>query len=64
MCEIIIKKYNKYKKQYEKDQQTIKSIDKLYTKSLQYTLIDKNEHDSLCTICTKIVDETKNGSFL
>ena len=26
--EVIINKYNKYKKQYEKDQQTIKSFDK------------------------------------
>ena len=32
---LIINKYNKYKKQYERDQQTIKSFDKLYRKSLQ-----------------------------
>ena len=32
---IIINKYNKYKKQYERDQNTIKSFDKLYRKSLQ-----------------------------
>ena len=31
--EITINKYNKNKKQYEKDQQTIKSVDKLYRKS-------------------------------
>ena len=31
---LIINKYNKYKKQYERDQKTIKSFDKLYTKSL------------------------------
>ena len=35
--------YNKYKKQYEKGQQTIKYFDNLYTKSLQENLIDKNE---------------------
>ena len=35
LYEIIMNKYNKYKKQYEKDQQTIKSFDKLYRKSLQ-----------------------------
>ena len=29
---LIINKYNKYKKQYERDQQTIKSFDKLYRK--------------------------------
>ena len=32
---LIINKYNKYKKQYDRDQQTIKSFDKLYRKSLQ-----------------------------
>ena len=31
--ELILNKYNKYKKQYERDQQTIKSFDKLYKKS-------------------------------
>ena len=39
--EIIINKYNKYKKQYERDQQTIKSFDELYTKSLQDNVIKK-----------------------
>ena len=42
---LIINKYNKYKKQYERDQQTIKSIDKLYRKSLQDNIIDKNEYE-------------------
>ena len=41
--EIIMQKYNKYKKQFEKDQQTIESFDKLYKKSLQDNVIDKNE---------------------
>ena len=40
---LIINKYNKYKKQYERDQQTIKSFDKLYRKSLQDDIIDKTE---------------------
>ena len=61
---LIINKYNKYKKQYERDQQTIKSFDKLYRKSLQDNVIDKTEHDSLCIIFTKYVDENKNESFL
>ena len=60
---IIIKKYNKYKKHYEKDQQTIKSFDKLYRKSLQDNVLDGNEYESLCNIFTKNVDETKNESF-
>ena len=61
---LIINKYNKYKKQYERDQLTIKSFDKLYRKSLQDNLIDKSEYESLCNIFTKYVDENKNESFL
>ena len=61
---IFINKYNKYKKQYEEDQKTIKSFDKLYRKSLQDNLIDNNEYESLCNIFTKYVDENKNESFL
>ena len=61
---IIINKYNKYKKQYERDQNTIKSFDKLYRKSLQDNLIDKTEYECLCNIFTKDVDQNKNESFL
>ena len=61
---LIINKYNKYKKQYEGDQQTIQSFDKLYRKSLQDNIIDKSEYDSLCNIFTKYVNENKNESFL
>ena len=61
---LIINKYNKYKKQYERDQQTIKSFDKLYRKSLQDNVIDKTEYESLCNIFTKYVNENKNESFL
>ena len=61
---LIIIKYNKYKKQYERDQQTIKSFDKLYRKSLQDNAIDKPEYDSLCNIFTKYINENKNESFL
>ena len=60
---LIIDKDKKYKKQYGKDQQTIKSFDKLYKKSLQDNEIDKNEYESLCNIFTKYLDETKNESF-
>ena len=59
MNEIVVQKYNKYKKQYENDQQTIKSFDKMYRKSLQDNLIDENEYESLCNIFTKYLDETK-----
>ena len=60
---LIINKYNKYKKQYERDQNTNKPFDRLYRKSLQDTVIDKNEYESLCNFFTKYVDEKKDESF-
>ena len=57
---LIINKYNKHKKnQYERDQQTNKSFDKIYRKSLQDNIIDKTEYESLYNIFTKFVDEKK-----
>ena len=56
-------KYNEYKKRYERDQQTIKSFDKLYWKSLQDNVIDKTEYEGLCNISTKYLEE-KIESFL
>ena len=41
--ELIINKYNKYKKLYERDQETIKSFDKFYRKLLKDNVIDKTE---------------------
>ena len=61
---LIMSKYNKYKKQYERDQQTIKSFDKLYLKSLQDNIIDKNEYENLCNVFTRYVGENKSESFL
>ena len=61
---LIINKYNKYKKEYERDHNTIKSFDKLNRKSLQDNIIDKSEYESLCNIFTRYVDEIKNESFL
>ena len=61
---LIINKYNKYKKKYERDQNTIKSFDKLYRKSLQDNIINKTEYDTLCKVFTKYVDENKNESSL
>ena len=58
-----MQKYNKYKKQYERDQTSIKSFDKLYRKSLQDNIIDKSEYESLCKIFTKYVDENKMNLF-
>ena len=61
---LIINKYNKYKKQYERGQQTIKSFDKLYRKSLQDNVNDKTEYESLCNLFTKYIDENKSEYFL
>ena len=60
---LFINKYNKYKKQYERDQQAVKYFDKFYKKSLQDSIIDKTEYESLCNIFTKYVDENENESF-
>ena len=62
--EIIINKNNKYKKQYEKNHQSIETFDKLYRKFLQDDVIDKIQYESPTNIFTKYVDETKNESFL
>ena len=64
LCEVIINKHNKYKKRFEKDQQSIKSVNKLYRKSLQDNVIDKIEYESLCNIFTKNIDESKKRIFL
>ena len=61
---LIINKYDKYKRLYGRDLETIKSFDKLYRKSLQDNVIDKTEYESLCNIFTKYVNENKNESFL
>ena len=53
--EIIINKCNNYKKQYEKDQQTVRSLDKFYRKSLQDSVIDRNENEKLRTIFTNML---------
>ena len=58
--EKVLRKYNGTKKYFEKDQQTIKSFDKLNRKSLQENLIDKYEYESLCKVLTKCSNETKN----
>ena len=64
LYEVVINKYNKYKKPYERGQLTIKSFDKLNRKSSKDNVIDKNENESLCNVFTRYVDENKNESFL
>ena len=48
-----MQKYNKYKQQNVRDQQTINYFDKLYRKKLQDNAVGKNETESLCDILTK-----------
>ena len=55
---IIKNKNNKYKKLYERDQQTIKSVDEPYRKSLQDNIVVEIEYESLCNILTNYVVET------
>ena len=62
--EIVIQKYIKYKKLYERDQLIIKSFDKLYRKSLQDNLIVKSEYESLFNIFTRYVERTEKEPFL
>ena len=50
---LIINQYNKNKKLFEKDHQTIQPFDKYYRKSLQDNVIDKSQYESLCHIFTK-----------
>ena len=61
---ILINKYNKYKKHYERDQQIFKYFEKIYRKSLQDNVTDKTKFDSLCNTFTKYIDENKSESFL
>ena len=61
--EIVMQKYNSYKKQYEKDQQTIIYLDKFYRKPLQDNLNEKNECKSLCNLFIKYLEETRNEFF-
>ena len=56
--------YINLKQQYQEDQQTIKSFDKLYIKSLLDNVIDKKEYESLCKTFTENLNETTNESFL
>ena len=60
---MIKKKQNKYKRQVQKDQQTIKSFDKLYRKSSQDHVYDKDENQSLCNIFLNIWMKQETNLF-
>ena len=59
-----MQKHIKFKKQYEEDQKTIKSFDKLHRKNLQDNLTEKSEYESPCTVFTEFLYETKNEFFI
>ena len=60
---LILNNYTRYKKHYEEHQQTVKSPDKLDRKSLQNSLVDKSDYESLCNSFNKYVIETKMNVF-
>ena len=51
--EKVMQKYNKYKNQFEKEQQTIKSFDKIYRKAFQDKRINDSQNEPLCNIFTR-----------
>ena len=53
LLKMITNKSNKYKKQHEKVQQTIKSFDKIYRESLRDKIVDRSLYEPLCNIFTK-----------
>ena len=62
--EVVVKRRNKCKNQFDKDQQTIASSEKIFRKGLQGVLIDKNEYESLFVIFTNYLDVEKNVFML
>ena len=62
--EIVMQKYIKNKEQNEKDQQTIKSFDKLSKKSLQDNFLDKTEYEPQCNIVTAYIYERRKNESI
>ena len=63
LYEVIVNEYNIHKKQYGKDQKTNESLDKLYRKSLEDIVFDKNDHESLSKKPIKYLDKMKKEFF-
>ena len=61
--ERVMQKYSYYKKQYEKDQKSIKSFDNLHRTSLQDNVVDENEYELLFNVFTKYFNKTKIEYF-
>ena len=63
ILEIVMQKFVKFKEQYQKDQQTLKSFNKLTREKLQDDFFDKYEYEFLPYIFTKFLDEMKNEVY-
>ena len=63
MYEIVMQKYNNYKKQYQKDQNPIDSFDKLYKNVYKMVYLTKMNMN-LDTFFNYVFVEVKNESFL
>ena len=61
--EIVIQKFTKYKQQHEKDQQTKKSFDKLYRKSLQDNLLDEKKMNLYVIVLLDTLRKRKKEYF-
>ena len=57
LYEIVMKKFNEYKEQYEKDQQDINSFDKKIGKFFRNNIVNRSKYDSLCDFNEKIVEK-------
>ena len=60
---IVLQKCQRYKKQYETDQPTIESFDKLNRRSLHDNLNDKKEYGSLCIFLLSTLMKQKMRLF-
>ena len=58
-----MQKYNKYEKQYEKDQQTIKTLDEFYRKGLQDNLTLKTNMNLYVLFSLGMLMKLKNEFF-
>ena len=63
LYEIVMEKFKKYKKHYQRDQQTFVSFDNFYRKSLHDKTSDISEYESLSEFFIKVLDGTKNECY-
>ena len=61
--EVVMQKFDLYKKQYKKVRQTFKSFDNFYKKSLEDNLSDICEKESLCNFSLSTLMKQKMKVF-